>query len=153
MRAKAVERWLHAGLECCIRVGVYGLDGCVRLPEGHPDRRMAETADEVDQAMDKAQDPFPWGRGHRHIPVEVHGGLVDGPDEDGWIGFDTGHALDYWADEDLAPHLRKDDRIAAHMIGVRLQRDGLGTRWTKERLRSEVNRLAEQLAARGSQQA
>jgi hypothetical protein len=144
---KVVERWRHAGLDCCIRVGSYSLDGYVRLPDGHPDRQLAETADEVDQAV--RGDPIPFATGHQHIPVNIHGGLSDGPDEAGWVGFDTAHGLDYWADEDLAPHLRQDDRICAHMIAVRLQRDGLGTRWTLDRLRAEVNRLAEQLAARG----
>jgi hypothetical protein len=146
---KVVESWRYAGLDCCIRVGSYSLDGYVRMPDGHPDRRLAETDDEVDRAMDTDPIPFPFAVGFRHIPVEVHGGLSDGPDGDGWVGFDTAHALDYWADEDLAPHLRQDDRIFAHVIGERLQRDGLGMRWTLDRLRAEVNRLAEQLVARG----
>ena len=97
---KVVEAWRHAGFDCCIRVGSYSLDGYVRLPDGHPDRRLAETADEVDQAMDTDPIPFPFAMGFRHVPVEVHGGLSDGPDGDGWVGFDTAHALDYWADED-----------------------------------------------------
>jgi hypothetical protein len=143
-----VERWRHAGLDCCIRVGSHSLDGYVRLPDGHPDRRFAEAADAVDEAMDPDPIPFPFAMGHRHIPVDIHGGLSDGPDQEGWVGFDTAHGLDYWADEDLEPHLRQAERILAHTIGQRLQRDGLGTRWTLERLRAEVNRLAEELAAR-----
>ncbi len=148
---KVVERWQHAGLDCCICVGIfYCLDGFVRLPPGHPDRKLAELADAIDEAAELNPSPFPLERGHQHIAVDVHGGLTHGPDSDGWVGFDTGHALDYWNDDDLQAHLRKDDRIAAHMIGWRLERDGLGTRWTIQQLRDEVNRLAEQLAARAA---
>ncbi|NMM99657.1 hypothetical protein G1C96_0235 [Bifidobacterium sp. DSM 109958] len=46
--------------------------GRVRLPEGHPWR---------------ASDGW-------DIPARVHGGVTYGPDEDGWIGFDTLHAMD-----------------------------------------------------------
>jgi hypothetical protein len=98
-----------------------------------------------------AKSPFPFASGHRHIPIVVHGGLTSGPDEDGWVGFDTAHGLDYWTDEDLAPYLRRDDRIVAHTIGERLRRDGLGTCWTIDRLRAELNRAAQQLAERGTE--
>lgn len=46
--------------------------GYVKLPADHPWRRL--DAD--------------------NIPVDVHGGITYGPDNDGWIGFDTMHPCD-----------------------------------------------------------
>lgn len=46
--------------------------GYVRLPADHPWRAM-EAGD---------------------IPADVHGGITYGPDDDGWIGFDTMHGED-----------------------------------------------------------
>lgn len=38
--------------------------------------------------------------GHDGVRIlEVHGGLTYGPDEDGWVGFDCGHARDLCLDE------------------------------------------------------
>lgn len=46
--------------------------GYARLPFGHPWRVLED-----------------W-----EIPVDVHGGITYGPDENGWIGFDMMHAGD-----------------------------------------------------------
>jgi hypothetical protein len=35
----------------------------------------------------------------RHTLLDVHGGLTYGPDDDGWVGFDCGHARDLCLDE------------------------------------------------------
>jgi hypothetical protein len=132
---EAIEVWEHAGLRCAIvphpHLGMF--NGYVRLPEGHPGREG--TYDDID--------------------VEVHCGLTFGPDDDGWVGFDTGHAGDYWAPDDLIGILDEASLrhfgaggIAGHMR-TQLRRfgpDPMERQWTIGALRAEVERLAEQLA-------
>jgi len=75
-RTRAVQRGTTDGIEWAVCpapvAGVY--NGYARLPDTHPWRRL----DRDD------------------IPVETHGELTYGPDEEGWIGFDTLHLGDVW---------------------------------------------------------
>lgn len=101
----AVLRWSAYGMDCAIVPGPSAnLNGYVRLDENHPDRNRYCT----------------------EIPVRVHGGLTYGPDEGGWVGFDTARA------GDAAP-----------------KPNSAGRRWTVEDVRRETEQLAWQLAARG----
>lgn len=109
---EAVRRWTHAGLDCAmISSGIGFINGYVRLPAGHVGRDV--------------------GYDQLNRTIGAHGGLTYGTDEDGWVGFDTGHAGDYW------PGLTDEARMfgPAHRT------------WDIERLTAEVELLAEQLAA------
>jgi hypothetical protein len=74
-----------------------------------------------------------WKVSYDDIPVEVHGGLTYGPDDEGFVGFDTLHAGDFWPDGD--PRIMHPERD-----------DPYRRTWTMEALRKEVESLAEQLS-------
>ena len=82
MARPAREAWERAGVRCAIVASpMGGWNGYVQLPWGHPWR-----------ARDWLEVPLP--------------GCTWGPDDRGWVGFDTGHAWDAWApDDDSPPHL------------------------------------------------
>lgn len=108
------KRWTHEGIECAIlghpRFG--HLNGYVQVPRG------------VELPLDEYGDPI----------VDAHGGITYGLDEEGWIGFDTAHAGDYWPDRP-DPYGLND--LYAHL--------SFPTEWTFEKLVAEVERLAEQV--------
>jgi hypothetical protein len=118
--------WEHAGLRCAIRGTLAFVNGYVQVPEGHPARGLSYT--------------------RLYKVTDVHGGLTYGGDEDGWVGFDTGHSGDHWSIGDL-------DRAGVEIApGMREWHKRLGvdhdpTFWTVELLVAETERLAEQLAA------
>lgn len=85
------------------------VNGYVKLPAGHPWRDMDLQMGEVD--------------------VPVHGGITYGPDESGWIGFDTLHSGDYWPD-------------MPDVLGV-----GRDKTWTLELVAAEAQQLARHAAA------
>jgi hypothetical protein len=94
--------WISSGFRCAlVRAPLYGaINGYVRVP----------------------------GIEHEHAEqVEVHGGVTYGPDDDGWIGFDTLHAGDIWPD--VPASLRHIDR-------------GWGRTWTEEQVAAEAERMA-----------
>jgi hypothetical protein len=138
--ARAVHTWWTAHhLRAAVAAGYSG-HGCgyVQLPESHPDLG----ADAVD------------------IDVDVHGGLTYGPDEHGWVGFDTGHAGDVWPDDEVnalieltpEPYRAEVFSSTMHMRAL-LARvgpvpDAWRQDWTVERLVAEVERLAAQLHER-----
>jgi len=137
LAGEAIEVWEHAGLRCAIvpnrQIGMF--NGYVRLPEGDP-RRSGK---------------------HDDLDMDVHGGLTYGPDPAGWVGFDTGHAGDYWSPDDLIGYLDESvlryfglGGVAGHMqakLRGAGHHDPLANQWTIPRLRAEVEHLAEQLAA------
>lgn len=68
--------------------------------------------------------------------VEVHGGVTYGPDNAGWVGFDTNHAYDMNADEDGEP--------LPGCSNWRYRNDH-GRVISPDYVRSEIESLAEQL--------
>lgn len=131
---RAVERWVAHGLDCAIAPGYASLNGYVRLPPGHVGLVLAE-------AVAATRSGLP---GYDVLDdVVVHGGLTYGPDDCGWVGFDTAHAWDWWAPDDLTGLI--DDKALALAMDMRTLA-GDHPRWTRERLRAEVERLAAQLA-------
>jgi hypothetical protein len=80
--------------------------------------------------------PF-YGKDYDEIDVDAHGGITYA-DEDGWIGFDTAHAFDYWAPAELAKFGGKPSKYSVtyeermHM-------------WTLDLLEKETKRLARQI--------
>jgi hypothetical protein len=82
----------------------------------------------------------PWhGLHYDDIDVEVHGGLTF--NADGWIGFDTAHAFDYWPEKEL----RRLGGTWRHSLG-RFASASDENRWTVKRLIAETKRLAEAVA-------
>lgn len=120
--SEALESWEAYGIPCEIRMGFIGFNGYVQLPEGM--YRSAQVSE----------------------VFEAHWGLNYGPDEAGWIGFDTAHAGDYWAPDDLEPYMDDVRRMTANSMRGMAQRLSYGRRWTMDRLRKETEALAQQVA-------
>jgi hypothetical protein len=127
----ARDAWTHAGLRCAIVASpMGGWNGYVQLPPAHPWRARA------------------W--------LDLPDDLSWGPDSDGWIGFDTGHAGDAWhPDDDHPPYQpswwpwpEPEADMAWAVTELRRQlAASLGRPlWTLPRLRAAVDALAEQLA-------
>ncbi len=118
----AVEQWEAHGLQCMIvRARGKFMNGYVQLPESH-------TA---------------LGKDYDDIDIDVHGGLTYGPDEDGWLGFDTGHTGDEWSEEELEGTTGEWDSLGLPSFHIP---SSYGVRWSRAKLHAEVESLAEQLA-------
>lgn len=162
----AIKLWTHAGLNCAIYWGRSSFNGYVQLPPGHVEREFAEAYTEVKrQDFEAEPDPL-WRRfipsGYDLVSAEAHGGLTYGPDEQGWVGFDTAHYMDDWSDEEIERWLRPVDEEAwlefremqllipdAWPAGRLTKKDGRLDYhpWTMEELIGEVEDVAAQLAA------
>lgn len=154
--------WMTEGLPCALYVnGFGGLNGYVRLPETHPDRIMAATA------IDFGRQSFVWpdgrhefttGVGYDHISVLVHGGWTFGPDDYGWIGFDTNHGFDKWpreTSEELILNCGHNKTIFQYfetrdMLNKYLHNPYVSAKynknWTVQRVIDETEQAAVQLA-------
>jgi hypothetical protein len=151
--------WVVDGLPCCLYVSPFGnLNGYVRLPVDHPDLLLAEAAEML------PGQPFLWPdgrpginyvRGYDHVDVPVPGGWTYGPDLEGWVGFDTGHAGDRWSAEDRIRHGERAGCVQDVML--KLEFDELLDRlpplpgdrvWTEEDVVTEVEKAARTLAER-----
>lgn len=116
------DEWSAYGLLCRIRPGFASLNGYVQIP---PKLFDAETAERV---------------------LKVHYGITYGPDDDGWVGFDTAHAGDIWAPDDLIGLIPDEGMRVANSFRD-IFRSGPDSRlWTKKALREETERLAQQIA-------
>lgn len=171
-----IKVWRSHGLDCAITISgmMFGFNGYVRLPANSPDRRIAE-AHTIMEAERRREDPelrSIWGDrevndGYDALDdIEIHGGLTYGPDDEGWVGFDTGHAWDDWSDEILEAYIRpRSEQAWQHFLHLqavvgkdmwpsgRLSRthglhDAWNIDWTMERLETEVESLAVQIYAR-----
>ena len=114
--AEGVEEGIHWKL---VLGGMKGhINGYVKLPKNHP----FYNEDYYDINSSGA--------------ISVHGGLTYS--EDGWIGFDTMHAYDYWSPEELLS-----------VGGTTYPREYFSDKrdiWTIERLTKETKSLARQVA-------
>lgn len=147
--------WQAHGLDCAIYAGTLGsLNGYVRLPENHLDWQIADALDAVGREQRLRRFGRDLPAGYDFVDVDVHGGLTYGPDEEGWVGFDTAHHGDLWPIEELLEHLKPvDEEAFSRAEEVRLilgELGGLagvhGKRWTFGDLQAEVENLARQLA-------
>lgn len=177
MGRTAIKAWVfYDTLPCAIYWGYAGFNGYVQLPEGSIDRVIAEVADTV--RTDSPMEPGILGIPVSSAPMgydmldglEVHGGVTFGPD-DGWIGFDTGHAGDNWTDEEIEKWLKDGDPLMWQELEGRKRRlaeaglspdmwmpgrigreygiiSGWDRDWTMEQLVEETNHLAAQVYER-----
>jgi hypothetical protein len=123
----AVEEWDSDGVPCVIRPGFSSLNGYVRLPVALRD----------------------WWKdyGEAAVVLDAHMSLNYGPDEDGWVGFDTAHYCDYWAADDLIGLVDAEGMaLAAAFARINSQLPE-SRRWTRTLLREEAETLAAQVAA------
>lgn len=114
-RMTALEHGVEAGIRWAIcRAPCWGaINGYALLPEGHQWR-----------ALDlQSSDEGP----------SVSGGITYGPNEDGWVGFDTLRAGDLWPGGGGSHFCPPSD---CHC-----------TIWTQEMVAGETKRLARQIAA------
>jgi len=167
IQERFIETWTHAGIDCAIgHTSLQGrcFNGYARLPDNHPLRRIVDAHatlrpdDPAWRVLENVIEESDWG-------LSVHGGLNYGPDDEGWIGFDTAHAGDLWRAEDFLPHMTDKQRavfeyMRDNLVGpYPVLRDWYDEHhpvesfwverprlWTLERLRKEVNSLADQLA-------
>lgn len=165
-----IRLWVAHGLHCAVYWGYCSFNGYIQLPPGHVDREFAEAYNEV-KREDFETNPDPHRIIDRFIPsgydvvdVPAHGGLTYGPDDQGWVGFDTGHAWDDWPDEEIEKWLRPVDeeqwfafREMQLVVGPDSWPPGRLTRryspdlsaqpWSMELLIAETEAVAERLAA------
>lgn len=121
-----LEDWTHEGIRCALyRIRESHYCGYVQMPEGLVGEiRTRSNYDELD--------------GFIEPDIEAHGGVTYGPDDDGWIGFDTAHAWDYNYDED-------GNRLET--IGSLPREPGEDDfEWDPEAVTEETEALAEQVA-------
>ena len=123
----ALEVWDYKGVRCVIKAGFCALNGYVRLPT-----KMRGWWKDDNEAGDV---------------LSTHGWITYGPDDDGFVGFDTTHCNDYWAADDLIGIVSDEGMFTASMLARQNSGDEYARRWTRARLRSEVEELAEQIAA------
>ena len=157
--------WQHAGLDLASYPNPWGcLNGYVRLPEDHPQLSYAMTG-ELNSPVRESFRPNAEGRYERHEPgyhfiepVQAPGGWTYGPDEEGWIGFDTAHAGDVWDPVVARDMLRRFSLMEAqrteNYVGLideyfPFVPSGYGwdRYWTPGRLVAELERIAEEFAA------
>lgn len=127
--------WQHEGVYCALGAGYAAVNGYVLLPDGHPWRELDLCGED-------------WERG-----PEVHGGITFGPDDTGWIGFDTAHAWDYWTEEELCragldgADLARAVQFQDQLYHYAPPDDPDNRHWTAKQLIAEVEHLARQVRA------
>lgn len=94
--------------------------------------------------------------GHEGVRIlSVHGGMTYGPDDNGWVGFDCGHARDLCLDEDDEPWGKMYELDDDHQH-IELKRRGSIEAceeaddcfvWRLKDVKEETERLADQLIA------
>lgn len=148
-----IREWVHAGRPCVIYWGGFSFNGYVLLPEGSPLHPVADAHDIVARAQRESSlpDNSIGYDGLVEMIADVHGSLTYGPDAQGWVGFDTGHGGDDWADEIIDAELTAAGALRRFAGGTWLpgriaDKYGLPARhWTIDELVEETNALAEQL--------
>lgn len=179
IETRPIKLWVFADtLRCAIYPSpiANGINGYVQLPEGSADRTWAEAYNDMENARHREpdvrdRDVIPWNQDHRVGYDILHelrapGGLTYGPDEDGWIGFDTGHAWDDWSQDEYQRVLRPDNedvwqKLLEYQAKLgadswppsRIMRRGNmrlpgDMDWTLEKLEAEVELLAAQVYER-----
>lgn len=153
--------WQHADLDCAAYPSFFGsLNGYVRLPDEHP-QLLDAISEELNAEPHQgaiSPDRYDYPGGYDFIETVVApGGWTYGPDEEGWIGFDTTHAGDIWDPVVAMDMLRRfslmpGERTYAYIDLISRSfpfvpyGDPYEKRWTPGLVVAEVNGIAEQLA-------
>ncbi|MFC4506650.1 MULTISPECIES: hypothetical protein [Streptomyces] len=82
----------------------------------------------------------------RDIYVPRHG-LNHGPDDDGWIGFDTLHAWDHWPIDEIASHISEDEVMVLRFEHEHFRSEADRIEWPLDRLMEETEALALRVAS------
>jgi len=129
----AIREWTAHGMRCAVVVNPFGgCNGYVKLPTGYP--RAWQSYDDIN--------------------VDAHGGLTYGPDEDGWVGFDTLHMGDWWDGKVRMPAARAaDPKLTESGLDILANERGkdASRRWTEDAVAEECERLAGRLNAEMAQ--
>lgn len=113
---KTVASGVRSGVDWCVNRTDWGtFNGYARIPVGHPWRAQPEG-----EYLDGLADP-----------PQVHGGVTYGPDEHGWIGFDTAHI---------------GDEVPVFAVLGLPQPHPKPHRWTIAEVENECTALADQIA-------
>lgn len=119
------------GLNCALAAAM-GINGYVQLPMFHPWK-------ELDLQLGEA------------VQVNVHGGVTYGPDQEGWIGFDTCHGGDVWTKEEFERFGVEWVPEQSRMFPEDLKPIGWERYWTVNQVQIETVELARQVAATNDQ--
>lgn len=116
------------GLNCALAAAM-GINGYVHLPLFHPWRDLDLQLRDIGT-------------------VDVHGGITYGPDDEGWIGFDTCHAFDVWSKEEYERFGAEwNDGHTRMFEGYKNTDERLRyRRWTVNQVKIETTELARQVA-------
>ena len=123
-----IESFTWCGVECFLAKGIYNANGYVVMPP-----RVARRVDKLDLELG---------------PFEVHGGITYHSGKSRQIGFDTGHAGDWWEPADMIRYSYLPDGARAvatsphHVPPPKFMRQD----WSLDRVRVETRSLAEQVA-------
>lgn len=116
------EEWEAYGLKCRMAPGFSSLNGYVQIPPGLFNPKAVERV------------------------LSASGGITYGADDEGWVGFDTAHAGDYWAPDDLIGRLSEVGVQVANEMRDAFKSFPRRRRWTVELLKQETEQLAQQVA-------
>jgi hypothetical protein len=124
MPREPIKEWTAHGIACRIAPGFKCLNGYVQLP------KELRTMDRIP----------------RDIYVPRHG-LNHGPDDDGWIGFDTLHAWDHWPIDEIAPYISEDEVTVMRWEAQIFKGEDDRIEWTLEMLVETTEALALRVAS------
>lgn len=114
------ETWVHDGRECKMTTTLGHWCGYAKTP-------LKVTEGTISEVTDTGV----------HRLIDVHGGITYGPDDEGWVGFDTGHSRDF--------NVTEEDEELREGHATFGRDDELVNVWRPEDVREEVNKLADQL--------
>lgn len=127
----ALEDWVSpSGVRCVVRAGGFSLCGYARLPDSLVGK--CANYNEIDVAL-------PYGVKLTYGP----------PDKPYWVGFDTGHAGETWAPDDLIGQLTEEGFKTAQELRriYENQRAIPSHRWTRQELHDATEVLGRHIAA------
>lgn len=117
-----IADWTHRGIRCAIyNIRERHYCGYVQMPEELVGEiRTVSTYDEIVGVIE--------------ADLNVNGGITYGPDDDGWVGFDTAHSWDRCVD--------KNGNLLPNAMGAIGEADRT---WNPDSVKQETVQLAEQV--------
>lgn len=152
-----IQAWTHRGILCAVSDSGLGfINGYVRIPESHPWRQIEDYDQfpvDVHGGLTFGPKPGHEQRTYPEIPA-IEGEPVTLPawpgyswqDVHGWVGFDTGHAWDWWPEEELvAAGVVLTENARSIRAITEAHPDRFTRVWTIEDMIAEVQHLADQV--------